>query len=377
MDKTLQALRAAVQHNCNISDAAHARDHTLCTYLLKMREYYRWEKGYPFSASLSKSELGDWLDQREQLWEGLESAAFVPVPVGNREYPPFDSDPVNQTLLPQGMVYHGGYGNHLTPHFFLGTLLRSEQRAGFKVLIAGREFARDLGAPPAMMLNGTVLVRRESLRRLLWERIEEWQWRKQETAMARALAHYRFELNPDQALDRMADNETEAVILHELGEGMAGEILGEEWNDLLLATSGTKAELMVRAARDHLADCLSTLPTLLENGNTASLHFYFANFKGMRRELFPNLHDAYRHWSEHGKTNRLADEVERGATLWQETAAHLLALHRQHGKESQRHIEKALEHLPKSRQTPEQSCACTPRAREDESAHWSDSVSLP
>jgi hypothetical protein len=102
MDDMLQPLRAAVQQNCHISDAAHARGYTLCTYLLKMREYYRWEKGYPFSASLSKGDLGTWLDQREQLWEGLESAAFVPVPIGEREYAPFDSDAVNRALLPQG-----------------------------------------------------------------------------------------------------------------------------------------------------------------------------------------------------------------------------------------------------------------------------------
>lgn len=360
MDDMLQPLRAAVQQNCHISDAAHARGYTLCTYLLKMREYYRWEKGYPFSASLSKSDLGMWLDQREQLWEGLESSAFVPVPVGEREYAPFDNDAVNRTLLPQGLVYSGGYGNHLTPHFFLGTLLRSERRDKLTVLVSGREFARDLAAPPAMMLGNTLLVRRESLRRLLWERIEEWQWRKQENAMARAIAHYRFEQDPDAALERMTDNEIDAAILHELGEALAGEILGAEWQDMLPAVSGTRAEIMVRAVRDHLADCLSTLPALLESENAASLHFYFANLKGMRRELFPQLFEAYRHWIDSGRLDRLAGEAQRGASLWQETAAHLLDLHRRHGAECKAHIEQALGCLPQPRQAPEQPCACTP-----------------
>lgn len=44
MDDNLQALSTAVQHNCDIADAQHARNFTLCTYLLKMRELYRWEK---------------------------------------------------------------------------------------------------------------------------------------------------------------------------------------------------------------------------------------------------------------------------------------------------------------------------------------------
>lgn len=358
MDNTLQQLRAAVQQNCHISDAAHARGYTLCTYLLKMREYYRWEKGRPFSANLPKDDLGAWLEQREQLWEGLESAPFLPLPVDGREYDPFDSEALNRELLPQGLIYNGGYGSHATPHFFLGKLLRSERRGGVAVLVSDQEFARDLAAPPAMLLNGTIFVRRESLRRLLWERIDEWQWRRQENAMAQALACYDFDLDPDGALERMTDNETEAVILHEIGEGLAGKWLGPEWNDMLLALAHTKAEIMARAARDHLADCLSTLPALLENENTASLHFYFANLKGMRRELFPQLLDAYRHWLNSGRLDRLAEEARRGVYLWQERAEHLLDLYRQHGEECNKQIEKALEHLPQSRQAPVQPCAC-------------------
>lgn len=360
MDNTLQALRTAVQKNCHISDAAHARSYTMCTYLLKMREYFRWEMGYPFSASLPKDELGAWLEQREQIWEELESTPFLTLPLGGREYGPFDSDAINRELLPQGLVYHGGYGGHAAPHFFLGTLLRSERRGRFEVLVSEREFARDLAAPPAMMLGGKIFVRRESLRRLLWERIDEWQWRRQGNAMAQALAPYDFDRDPAAALERMTDNEIEAVILHELGECLAGEQLGAEWNDMLLAVSGSRAEIMARAVRDHLADCLSTLPALLEGENTASLHFYFANLKGMRRELFPGLLEAYRHWLDSGSLNRLAEEVLRGTDLWQEQAWQLLDLYRQHGEECGAQIEQALQHLPKSRQAPEQPCACTP-----------------
>ena len=40
---TLAQLVSAVQRNCGISDARHAGDCGRCTFLLKMREYYRWE----------------------------------------------------------------------------------------------------------------------------------------------------------------------------------------------------------------------------------------------------------------------------------------------------------------------------------------------
>ena len=50
----VQALSAVVQRNCDISDARHARDFTMCVYLLRMREYYRWAKGYRESLSVTR-----------------------------------------------------------------------------------------------------------------------------------------------------------------------------------------------------------------------------------------------------------------------------------------------------------------------------------
>jgi hypothetical protein len=46
----LATLVQAVQTNCHIADARHAADLTLCTYLLQMREFYRWEQGLPLGA---------------------------------------------------------------------------------------------------------------------------------------------------------------------------------------------------------------------------------------------------------------------------------------------------------------------------------------
>lgn len=43
----LNVLAGAVQYNCHISDARHGADYSLCIYLMKMREYYRWEQRLP------------------------------------------------------------------------------------------------------------------------------------------------------------------------------------------------------------------------------------------------------------------------------------------------------------------------------------------
>lgn len=319
-------LANVVQHNCHISDARHAGDYGLCTFLLKMREYYRWENELPFSRTLPKDELGNWLTTREQLWCGMEDDDFTPLPLGHRELDPFDAESANRELLPLGYVYSAGYGRLQKPVFFLGRLMRIEERSGFTTLVSSCEYARELAAPPAMLQGRTIFVRLESVRRYLWEKIEEWQWRKQHNAMARTLASYDFIADTEAALARMADNEMETMILHEVGEAMAGELLGDAWPEMTLAVAHTRNELAARAVRDLLADCLSTLPALLERANLPALHFYFATFDAPRRQLFPEALEAYEHFLRCNALDRLWQVVNEGKERWLATARWLLAL---------------------------------------------------
>jgi hypothetical protein len=76
------------------------------------------------------------------------------------------------------------------------------------------------------------------------------------------------------------------------------------------------AELLARAVRDHLADCLVTLPTLLEREAIGSLHFYLANLSGLRRALFPALPQAYEAWLDSRDTARLAQTVAAAESHW-------------------------------------------------------------
>jgi hypothetical protein len=166
----------------------------------------------------------------------------------------------------------------------------------------------------------------ESVRRYLWEKIEEWQWRKQETAMVRALASYDFMADTEAALERMANNEMESMILHELGEAQAGTLLGEAWHDMMLSVARTKGEPVARAVRDLLADCLSTLPELLKRANLPALHFYFATFDAQRRRLFPQARQAYEHFLRCGAQDCLWQVVHEGQERWLAAARALLAL---------------------------------------------------
>lgn len=327
LPNALQPFRDSVQHNCHVSDAKCASDFTMCVYLLKMREYFRWEKGYGFAASLPHEDVGDWLTQRENLWEQLADKDFSPLELNGRQYDPFDSDAINLALEEHQLVYSAGYGHKAKPHFFLARLDKTITDKDYCIHISSAEYARDLAAPPAMSLNKQIYVRRESLRRMLWERLEEWRWNRPDNAMGRAVSCYDFENNLDEALDNMTEVEIETLTLHEIGEVRAGEVLGENWREMISAFPRSRLEFMARAVRDHLADALSTLPSLIKRAHPPSLHFYFANLSGARKQIYPALLNAYQHWVECSDRSQLEAQVSTGREHWTQVARDLIALH--------------------------------------------------
>ncbi len=320
-----------MQHNCHISDARHGSEYGLCTYLMKMREFFRWERGLGFSDTLPQGDVGDWLSDRENLWAELGESEFAPLQIDGREYDPFDAESVNQALYGYGLVYSGGVGNSGRPHFFLGELQHWEHREGFSLLVSGRELARDLTAPPAMSRDDVIFIRRESLRRMLWEKLESWRWNRPDNAMGRAFSCYDFERDLEGSLEMMTDSELDLVLLHEQGECGAGALLGAQWNEMLRDLSHTPAELAARAVRDHLADCMVTLPSLIDMQRPHSIHFFIGNLSAMRRELFPQLRSAYDQWLASGDPQAIRETADRGKHHWESVAAEMLALHSEHG----------------------------------------------
>jgi hypothetical protein len=324
----LDTLKAAVQGNCHISDAQFAGQHSLCVFLLKMREYFRWERGYGYADSLPREAVGDWLVERERLWETLGERPYAPLSWAGSDYDPFDVAPLNDALLAEGYVYGAGYGQWCKPHFFLAHLREVARDDGLTLLVCDGELARDLVAPPAMTQGGVVYVRRDAIRRMLWEKVDEWRWRKQDGPMPHAMAAYGFDDDLEAALERMTDAETRTVTLHEMGEHRAGALLGESWRGMVMGLARSRAELLARAVKDHLADCLSTLPGLIAAENIASLHFFHSNLRGMRRQLFPKLLTAFEAWHEHGRLEPLDAAVAAGRSHWQQTAQRMLAAYR-------------------------------------------------
>ena len=334
----IQQLIKNVQLNCHISDARHAGNYTLCMYLLKMREFYRWEHQHSFSEKLSSDDIGNWLTRREALWDKIENQDYQLLQIASSDFDPFDSPAINQKIFSQNLVYSGGYGIKDKPHFFLADLEKKENINNYTIYISGKEYARDLTAPPAMSQHNTIYIRRESFKRLIWEHTDEWRWNKPENAMARAIRCYDFDNDLENALSKMTDNELDAAVLHEIGEIQVGEKLFG-WHQMMSDITFTQAEIMARAVRDHYADTLHTLPTLIENNNRASIHFYFANLTNMRKHIFPSLMTAYNKWCVSKNINTIEQTVTTSVDHWQNISQQMLALHQQYTKQCSVRIE--------------------------------------
>jgi hypothetical protein len=326
MNFAFQSIRDTVQKNCHISDAHHAGNYTLCIYLMKMREFYRWEQQQSFAASLPNESVGSWLRQRESLWENLEDDDFEDIVMAEQSFDPFDHQSINNMLNNKGLVYSGGLGINNKPHFFLAKLESRQEFNGYTVLVSAEEYARDLTSPPGMTQGNTIFIRRESLKRMLWERLETWNWNQPDNALGRALGFYDFNNDMETALEQMTDAETRAMLLHEIGEIQAGKILGEAWEELLVRVPHSKAELMLRAVRDHLADAISTFPALLEQESEASIHFYMGNLNNMRKHLYPGLQQAYEQWLETKDLRILQQQNAMALQHWQSVSEQILAL---------------------------------------------------
>lgn len=324
-------LQTSVQTNCHISDALYAGNYTLCIYLLKMREFYRWEAGKPFGISLSNDDVGKWLTTREQLWDMLEDNDYASLAINGKAIDPFESRQVNAEINDQGLVYSGGYGMYGKPVFFLAELEQVQQLDDYTLYVSGRELARDLAAPPGMTQDRCVYIRRESLRRFIWEKYEEAGWHRNDTALTRALACYDFKNRPEESLEQMTDNEVDTVLKHEIGEIRAGQLLGDDWEQMIAALPRSQVEIMARAVRDHIADAISTLPEIIERDDEAQIHFYFANVSSMRKLMFPRLMDSYQAWLDNKNIAAIKSLVSHAQEHWVRIAQSLLKLHKQHG----------------------------------------------
>ncbi len=339
------ALARAVQVNCHIADARHATDLSLCIYLLQMREFYRWEQGLAFDAPLNRDAIGAWLAQREAVWGELEARPFAALRFRGESFDALDAAALNARLAEAGLVYGAGLVGVDRPVFFLAQQHGVQQRDGLALQMCGQEYARGLFAPPAALAgDATIVVRREALARMLWEKFEAFSLRRANGPFQALAQAYGLHDNAAfvAALPRLVDELSETLVLHEIGEHRAGLWLGPGWAAMRMDLAHRRTDLAVRAVRDHLADLEVTLPTLLAQGAASALHFWFANYEGVREGLFPALTRGYAEWRSGDSGAALRRAARAGVAHFRRVAQQVLALHARLGARAGASIQKLL-----------------------------------
>jgi hypothetical protein len=299
----LDHLTRQVLDNCAISDSRHAGLYSVCGLALRLRDLYKWEKGLDPWIEMDSSVILDWIGEKEENWDQLEEKEFNEIRILDKTYDPFDAGGINEVLEPQGLLYGAGYVHSLKPSFLLAVLEEKRLIDGYPVYILGRELARDLLTMPAMSQNDRILIRKEAARLFLWDLIFFIK-NSGRGALRFALESYGVKGQDSKALRRnlarISEAETETYIYHELGEIRDTVFDRHIWRDIIATFSHTPIELLARVVKDLLADTNEhgKLRHIVREQKEASLALYAAFLDGLRKELFPELKEAFQEFTE-------------------------------------------------------------------------------
>jgi hypothetical protein len=290
-----------IRRNCDISDARDNGIYSICNLVLKLRNLYKWEHGIePWNEPETPALLA-WIETKENYWETIIDDSYQRFAVNGREVDPYDLGGVNALLDDPGLIYGAGYGRSLKSIFFLGEKISEDHIAGCPVIVLGKELARELSSPFAMLQDGVITIRREPLRYFFWDHVQEIR-SSCKTSLHLALDRYGILTNGrlDQRsfrnrLDVIVDHEIPIFIHHEVGERLQ-EILDSDILRLIISSFPDSAiEYVSRSIKDVLADThpQGMVSFIIRERREASLGFYVGFLAGLRRELFPEIVQAF------------------------------------------------------------------------------------
>jgi hypothetical protein len=291
-----------IQHNCDISDARDHGIYSMCTMVLKLRNLYKWEHGIEPWQEAEPADLLDWIDSKEKYWQTIAEQSYRKIKLNGSLYPPEDLLKINRAVNNAGLVYGCGYGRSMKAVFFVAEKLEELCISGCRVIILGKELAKEMASPFAMTQEGTIYVRRESLRYFLWDQIQELR-SSCRTSFRHALQLYGVldengQLGQNllkEKIDVIVDAELSLFIYHEIGEALQKTLDSATLQKIIITFPASVIELVCRSIKDILADThpQGLLMHLIREKRETSLSFYIGFLDGMRKMLFPEIFEAF------------------------------------------------------------------------------------
>jgi len=310
-----------VLKNCDIADSQHAGLYSICGLALRLRDLFKWENRLDPWIEKDAAEVLKWIGDKEETWEKLIGKAFNDITLLGYQFDPFDVKGINAILEPRGYIYGGGYARSLKPSFFLAEIEKKKTINGFGVFVLGRELARDLLTIPALSYDNCVYIRQESARLFLWDQIFYIN-KSGRYALGFGLENYGLKEQPPErlhlSLSKIAADETDKYIYHELGEIQDTVFDREAWREIIATFPHTPIELLVRTIKDLLADTneYGTLRHIIQKQKTASLSFYVAFLESFTKKLFPQIIEAFNEFTR----TRNWELIEHAVTMGYNTA---------------------------------------------------------
>jgi len=303
------SLLKAIKHNCDISDARDNGIYSICTLVLKLRNLYKWENGLEPWQEPDSPVLLDWIAAKEEYWESIHDEPFLHIPVNCEKVDPFLLPTINEYLASENHVYGAGYGRSMKAVFFIAEVLEDRVVEGSPALILGKEEARELSSPFAMLQDNVIYIRKEPLRFFFWDQIQELN-PSNKNAMLQALSCYglvRDGCSFDRqrlidVFDTIVDGELDIFIYHEVGENQENMLDGNMLKKIISVFPATALELVARSIKDILADThpKGLLGHILAVEKKSSLGFYVSFLDGMRKLLFPEIIEASKQFWKNG-----------------------------------------------------------------------------
>ena len=290
-----------IRYNCDISDARDNGIYSICMLVLKLRNLYKWEHGIEPWQEPESGELLDWIEKKENYWETIAENSYLPLVVKGEEEDPYELHEINSLLEEEGLLYGAGYGRSLKSIFFLGEIIRQESAEGCPVVILGKEKARELSSPFAMLQDKTILIRRDPLRFFFWDHIQEIR-SSCKASLNLALDRYGIlkegQLDQDafrDRLDMIVDGEIPIFIYHEVGEFIQHTFDSKTLKKIISTFPDSAIEFVSRAVKDVLADTHpeGMVSFIIREQRDASLGFYVGFLAGLRRVLSTEIIDAF------------------------------------------------------------------------------------
>ncbi len=303
------ALVENIRYNCDLSDARDHGIYSMCSLLLKLRNLYKWEQGIEPWDEPEKGELLDWIEKKENYWADIAGASYRDLPVEGRQRSPYDLAAVNAVLQGKKILYGAGYGRSLKAVFFLARERERKNIEGCPVIVLGKEGAREMASPFALVQDGTIIIRREPLRFFFWDQVQELRSSRR-GALQYAYKHYGIldEGGLDQetfkrTLDTIVDEEMDLFIYHEVGEILQTTLDSRTLQAMVGKFPGSVIEFVCRAVKDILADThpRGLLAHIIREQRGATLGFYVGFLDGLRATLFPEMAAAWQEFQQCGE----------------------------------------------------------------------------